>query len=443
MLPMTSTAPNLSHSLLQAAEAHAAVLQGQALPDAIAWLTHSGPERGAMQDLAYHAMRQHGTTNALVKALSHRPVRPPLLHSLLCVSLSLLLPVEDGPTYDSFTVVDQAVEAAQSHPELRAAKGMVNAVLRNFLREQTNLLAKVMALPEARWNYPAWWVETVRDTYPEQWETILQAGNQKPPLTLRVNQRQSTVAQYLDRLNSAGIAAEQIGLSAVRLAQPIPVAKIPGFEEGMVSVQDAGAQLAAQLLNVQAGQRVLDACAAPGGKTGHLLEMADIELLALEYDHDRLDLITENLQRLKLAALVLGGDANKPNHWWDGVQFDAILADVPCTASGIVRRHPDIRWLRHRGDARQLAGQQSHVCDALWPLLKPGGKLLYATCSIFTEESSLQAQQWLKRHSDAQLLTPMLQLLPGVTMAPIPNMKSLPLPQDHDGFFYALFEKRA
>ncbi|WP_141104276.1 16S rRNA (cytosine(967)-C(5))-methyltransferase RsmB, partial [Noviherbaspirillum denitrificans] len=308
------------------------------------------------------------------------------------------------------------------------AKGMVNAVLRRFLRERETLMPQAVKHGPGRWNYPQWWIDTLRAAYPQQWEGILAAGNRAPPLTLRVNRRKASVEQYLRTLADAQIGAAAIGPSAVRLDKPVPVSQIPGFAEGIVSVQDAAAQLATPLLDLHDGMRVLDACAAPGGKTGHMLECADIDLLALDSDRARLARITENLDRLKLKAALKAGDASSRD-WWDGRPFDRILADVPCTASGIVRRHPDIRWLRRKEDAAQLATLSARILDNLWQMLKPGGKLALVTCSLWPRESELQAAAFAERNNAIRLPAPG-QLLPTADMQ-----------QDHDGLFYALFQK--
>jgi 16S rRNA (cytosine967-C5)-methyltransferase len=333
----------------------------------------------------------------------------------------------DAP-YEDFTVVDQAVTAASADTAIAHAKGMVNAVLRRFLRERAGLLQQIGSQPTAKWNYPKWWIDTARQAYPSEWEAVLGAGNSAPPLTLRVNRRKTDRDAYLKTLAAQGIAASPLGPFAVRLERPVPVAQIPGFTEGMVSVQDAAAQLAAPLLEVRDGMRVLDACAAPGGKTGHLLEQADIDLLALDSDAQRLKRIDENLQRLQLKAALQQGDASG-GQWWDGRPFDRILADVPCTASGIVRRHPDIRWLRRKGDALQLATLSARILDNLWRMLAPDGKLLFVTCSVWPQESEMQAAAFAKRHGAVRLDAPG-QLLPVAQKD-----------QDHDGLFYALFQK--
>ncbi|HEX8956602.1 MAG TPA: 16S rRNA (cytosine(967)-C(5))-methyltransferase RsmB, partial [Burkholderiaceae bacterium] len=328
---------SLALSLLAAAHAVAAVEGGTALPQALAQaaarLQLTPQARGAAQDLAYRTLRQLGRAETLLGAMTQKKPEPPLLHGLLCCTLALLSD-PGGQAYDAFTLVNQAVDAAASDATVAHAKGMVNAVLRRYLREAEPLLAEALRKPAALWNYPTWWIDTVKAAYPKQWQEILRAGNGAPPMTLRVNRRKTDVGSYLAMLDKEGISAAQIGPSAIRLAQPLPVTRIPGFASGLSSVQDAGAQLAAPLLDVQDGMRVLDACAAPGGKTGHLLELADIDLLAMDSDPQRLPRIAENLERLQLRAHLAAGDAAKRD-WWDGKPYDRILADVPCTASGI------------------------------------------------------------------------------------------------------------
>ena len=439
-LQMTDLKPDsLAFSLIGAAQAVAYVLEGTALPQALLKVfsqTNALPQaRGAIQDISYRTMRQVGRVDALLKAMTNKTPEPALLYGLLCCALTLLVSNEgESAPYEEFVVVDQAVTAATSSPHMVFAKGMVNAVLRRFLREKDELLKLVMKQPAAVWNYPQWWVDQTKAAYPQEWHTILTAGNHAPPLTLRVNQRKTTTAAYLELLASEQIAASQIGPFAIRLAKPIPVTQIPGFEAGMVSVQDAAAQLAAPLLDVQSGMRVLDACAAPGGKTCHLLELADLELVALEIDHARIQRINENLDRLQLSATVKQGDATRSG-WWDNKPFDRILADVPCTASGVVRRHPDSRWLRRKTDTAQLAALSSRILDNLWRMLAPGGKMLMVTCSIWPQESEKQAQAFVEKHGAIRLDAPG-QLLP--TMA-----NSSDAHNEHDGLFYALFQKPA
>jgi 16S rRNA (cytosine967-C5)-methyltransferase len=423
---------SLAFSLLGAARALSLVRQGTALPQALTRvgtaLQASAQSRGAIQDIAYRTMRQRGRSDALVQAMTSKPPQPALLLALLECALTLLDTGNSDGAYEPYTVVDQAVTAASAEPEVAHARGMVNAVLRRFLRERDALGRQLAGNQEAQWNYPAWWIDAARSAYPEQWQALLAAGNAMPPLTLRINRRKTDMSAYLALLAQHGMAARQVGPTAVRLLQPVPVQRIPGFDDGLASVQDAAAQMAAPLLDLQDGMRVLDACAAPGGKSGHLLECADIELLALDQDGQRLQRVADNLQRLQLQAGLRQGDAAS-TAWWDGKPFDRILADVPCTASGIVRRHPDIRWLRRKGDAAQLAVLSAQILDSLWKMLAPGGKLLFVTCSVWPQESEGQAAAFAVRQQALRLPAPG-QLLP------VADEHS-----DHDGLFYALFQK--
>lgn len=422
---------SLAYGLLGAAHAVALVRKGTALPQALGQVFQETdpppPARGAIQDIAYRTMRRWGQANALLTILTKKEPEPPKLHALLSCALSLIASPDDA-LYENFTVVNQAVTAAAADAGIAHAKGMVNAVLRRFLRERDALLQQIEENPEAVWNYPRWWIDAAKSAYPQEWQSILRAGNAAPPLTLRINRRALSVADYLRTLSENAMPGTQIGPDAVRLDQPVPVHRIPGFDQGWVSVQDAAAQLAAPLLDVRDGMRVLDACAAPGGKTGHLLEIADVALTALDQDPRRLARVEQNLQRLKLNATLKVGDAGSDG-WWDGELFDRILADVPCTASGIVRRHPDIRWLRRKGDAAQLATLSRQILDNLWRMLRPDGKLLFVTCSLWPQESEAQAAAFTVRQQAIRLTAPG-QLLP----------KS-ETDCDHDGLFYALFQK--
>lgn len=464
MTQIPPTSDPLAVSLLGAARAVSLVNAGTALPQALKQIFAEHPvtaqARGAAQDIAYRTMRQMGLAHGLLLLLVDKPVTIPVLHSLLCCSLALLAVADtDDGAYDGFTVVNQAVDAAALEPQMAHAKGMVNAVLRRFLREQENLLAQVRKTPAGRWNYPVWWIDRTQAAYPDAWQAVLEAGNRQPPLTLRVNQRKTTTVAYLAQLAKAGLDAAQIGPLAIKLQKPVPVAQIPGFAEGLASVQDAAAQLAVPLLDCKPGMRVLDACAAPGGKTGHLLESADIDLYALDHDRHRMVRIAENLERLQLSATLLTGDArsgtvanpaNPANHasqgqWWDGRRFDRILADVPCTASGIVRRHPDIRWLRRKTDTVQLATLSAAILDNLWQMLEPDGKLLLVTCSIWPQESEQQAAAFAARHSASS--APSENDIPGTYAVRLPAPGQL-LPgtdagSDRDGLFFALFQKTA
>ncbi|HEX9180661.1 MAG TPA: 16S rRNA (cytosine(967)-C(5))-methyltransferase RsmB, partial [Burkholderiales bacterium] len=277
-------------------------------------------------------------------------------------------------------------------------------------------------------------IDRLRADYPDDHAAILEAGNGHPPMALRVNRRRLDPDACLERLNAAGIEGERSGAAGILLAKPLPVERLPGFAGGELSVQDLGAQEAAPLLDLREGQRVLDACAAPGGKTAHILESAGVECLALDSDAARLERVRRNLDRLGLEARLAAADAAAPEAWWDGRPFDRILADVPCSASGVARRHPDIKWLRRDSDIAQYAAAQCRILDALWPTLAAGGKLLYATCSLFREENSGQLASFLARHPDAVALP--------LAGAAAPDGQLLPGPR-HDGFFYALLGKRS
>jgi 16S rRNA (cytosine967-C5)-methyltransferase len=422
---------SLAYGLLGAARAVALVRKGTALPQALgqvfAKINPAAPARGAIQDIAYRTMRHLGQANALLALLANKHPEPPVLHALLSCALSLIADPDDD-SYETFTVVNQAVTAAAADADIAHAKGMVNAVLRRFLRERDALQRQIAGNAEAQWNYPQWWIDATKAAYPGEWQSILNTGNTAPPLTLRVNRRVMSVADYLRALSDNSMPGVQVGPHAVRLQHPAPVHRIPGFAQGWVSVQDAAAQLAAPLLDVQDGMRVLDACAAPGGKTGHLLEIADVELTALDHDPQRLLRVEQNLQRLKLSATLKTGDASD-DRWWDKNKFDRILIDAPCTASGIVRRHPDIRWLRRKGDAAQLATLSRQILDNLWRMLQPDGKLLFVTCSLWPQESEAQAAAFAVRQQAIRMPAPG-QLLPKVQDG-----------SDHDGLFYALFRK--
>ncbi len=381
-------------------------------------------QRAALQDLSYGTLRFYGQLHAVLELLLHKHMSDKRIYHVLLVALYQLQYSKAA----QHAVVDHAVRVAQMlNPK---TSGLVNAILRNFLRNQADLLAQVSLQAVARYNHPQWWIGELQAQYgDEQADAILNIGNRHPPMTLRINQRCGMTDDYLTELSAVEIPARKIGPYAVQLDKPVSVDKLPGFFEGRVSVQDAGAQYAAILLDVSQGLRVLDACAAPGGKTAHILECADVEMVALDKDEIRLQRVAENLQRLKLTATLLTGDAAKPESWWDGKLFDRILADVPCSAAGVVRRHPDIKWLRRKKDIAAFAVQQSAILQSLWPLLAPGGKFLYATCSVFKQENQMVVDAFLSNVGDARQLTAQ------------PEAGQL-LPTDqHDGFFYALLQK--
>lgn len=419
-----------------AAQAVSQVLDGRNLTVALDTLFRESPaltpqQRAATQDLSYGTLRFYGELDALLAQLLEKPLKDAALRSLLLVALYQLRHDQAA----AHTVVNQAVKAASQHKK-SWGKGLVNAILRNFLRQQEQLLQNIQRSESARYSYPQWWINKLRKQYPQAWEAMLQAGNAHPPMTLRINRRRSNVSDYANELAAAGIIATTLGSEIVMLDKPMPIDRVPGFREGMVSVQDYGAQLAAHVLDLADGLHVLDACCAPGGKTGHILEAADVNLTALDSDNQRLQRVHSNLERLGLKAKLLVGDAAQPDAWWDDRQFDRILADVPCTASGIVRRHVDIKWLRRESDIASFASQQAAILHALWRLLAKDGKLLYATCSVFHEENQQQIDQFLKNHEDARQL-PLPAMLDNYQQQ---NGQLRPC-AEHDGFFYALLQK--
>ncbi len=383
-------------------------------------------QRAALQDLSYGTLRFYGQLRALLGLLLHKPMLDQRVYYMLLVALYQLQYSKAA----QHAVVDHAVRAAQ----LLNAKvsGLVNAILRNFLRSRDALLEQAAQHGEGKYSYPQWWIDELRTQYGERSAAILEAGNQHPPMTLRVNRRRGTTADYLAQLTALDLSAQVIEPDALQLDKPVAVDKLPGFFDGLVSVQDAGAQYAARLLDVHDGMRVLDACAAPGGKTAHILECALVEIVAVDKDEKRLQRVAENLQRLKLSAQLLAGVAAQPEKWWDGRPFQRILADVPCSASGVVRRHPDIKWLRRRTDIAGFAAQQLNILRALWRLLAQDGKLLYATCSVFQQENEPVIAAFLAQQPDARRLPIVLP----------ENSSGQILPNDqHDGFFYALLHK--
>ena len=398
----------------------------------------AGRRRALVQELCYGTLRHWGLLDALVRRLAAKPIADPALHCLVAIAIYQLLHTRAPP----FAVVDHAVNAAAilTRP---AAKSLVNALLRRFLRERDSLQQAVLANPVARWSHPKWWIDRVAREYPTQWQDVLAAGNTHAPLTLRINRRIATRDACLAQFSEAGLGAIPASENAIIVDPPTNVRALPGFDAGAFSVQDLGAQVAAPLLSPRQGERVLDACAAPGGKATHLLELADIDLVALDSDAHRLARIDENLRRLRLdtkQVQVVRGDAGAPGAWWDGRPFDRILADVPCTAAGVVRRHPDIKWLRRESDIDSFARQQARILDALWGCLARGGAFLYATCSIFETENEAQIAAFLARHGDA--LRETLTFPPDAARRDAQLLPSLPgAGHNQDGYFYALLRK--
>ncbi len=387
-------------------------------------------QRALIQDLCYGVTRHLGALDAILGSLLNKPLSDERLRQLLRIALYQLEHTRAAP----HAVVDHAVGSCEKL-QLGAAKGLVNAVLRNFLRQRAALREAAARTDQGRYSHPQWWIDKLRSQYPQHHAAILDAGNVHAPLILRVNRRRTTREDFLALLTREGVAASALESDAVVLEKPMPVERIPGFSAGLVSVQDTSAQRAAYLLDVTTGMRVLDACAAPGGKTAHLLEHADLELAALDNDPRRLARVESNLRRLGLAAQVRCGDARDPQSWWDGRPFDRILADVPCSASGVVRRHPDIKWRRRAEDIARFAEQQEIMLSALWRLLARGGKLLYATCSVFREENQTRIERFIGQHADASTVeSSSAGMNAGNTGQILPDTL-------HDGFYYALLQK--
>lgn len=400
------------------------VLSGRNLSEVLTQLIQqhselSPADKGALQDLSHGSLRYLGLLQQLVRKMT-KSFPPNEINNLLIIALYQL----NFSRNATHAVVNEAVNNARQINGGRYQK-LVNALLRRFLRERETLITTTTKQEEARYNLPAWWLNYLKKHYPQHWHNIATAMQQHPPMTLRVNRRVTDAEQYLNELVKADIPAKILDTHSIMLQQPITVQKLPGFADGLVSVQDYGAQQAIPLLNPQNGERILDACAAPGGKTGHILEWAECEVTALDIDSQRLQRVKDNLQRLQQQAQLHCADAKELHSWYDNNTFDAILADVPCTASGVVKRHPDIKWLRQPQDGQKTALQQQALLDNLWLTLKSGGRMLLATCSIFVEENQQQLARFLTRHSDAR---------ERLSRVLLPNSRQ-------DGFFYALIDK--
>lgn len=411
---------SLAFACFHAAQVVCRVIAGQSLADG---LLERVPDsaRPAVQEYVYSCLRQYGRGDFYLERLLQKPLAVVEIRALLLVALSRL---ECEPEA-AYRIVDQVVEAAGGFAKGKF-KGLVNGVLRSFLRQQIGLWEELAKDECASLQYPDWWLHRLRRAFPQQWREIADRGNQRPPMAVRVNRRRMAPGDWLEQIRLQQPGAVARSPEGILLERPLPVQRLPGFAEGMVSVQDLGAQRAARLLAPPSGSRVLDACAAPGGKTAHLLEIGnDLELLALDLKASRCRKIAENLQRLGLQAGIKAADCRNLDDWWDGRPFEAILADVPCTASGVVRRHPDSKWLRRESDIASFSEAQSAILDALWHVLRPGGKLLYATCSVFPEENALQVAGFVARTPDSTI-SHEEQWLPD---------------HEHDGFYYCLVEK--
>ncbi|MGR2893360.1 16S rRNA (cytosine(967)-C(5))-methyltransferase RsmB [Vibrio vulnificus] len=391
-------------------------------------------DHALLQEICYGALRYLPRLESIAGKLMDKPLKGKqrVFHHLILVGLYQL----GHMRIPAHAAVGETVEGAQAlkGPRLR---GLINAVLRNYQREQQALDEFSISHNAGKYVHPSWLLKILQDAYPEQWQTIVEANNNKAPMWLRVNHTHHNRDEYLQLLKNANIDStlHSEAMDAIKLAAPCDVHSLPGFEQGWVSVQDAAAQLSFNYLQPKDGELILDCCAAPGGKTAHILERVSArEVVALDCDEQRLKRVTENLKRLNLQAKVICGDARNPEQWWQGEQFDRILLDAPCSATGVIRRHPDIKWLRRAEDIAALAELQSEIFDAMWAQLKPGGTLVYATCSITPMENVEQVKAFLARTPEAQLIgsereNPGRQILPGE--------------EDMDGFYYAVLVKQA
>ena len=435
----------------RAAEAvDAVVAQGRSLDAALSDAEKSikPSERGLLRALCYGTLRFHWRIRSKLGVLLDRPLKAQdsIIESLIAVGIYQLTDTR----IPDHAAVSMTVEASRV---LRRPKyaSVINAVLRNFLRK--NLAADAPGDDEARYSHPAWLLERLQRDWPDHWLEIVEAGNRQAPMWLRVNIGRLSRDEYLDALNETDRSADETPSNqviagfdqAVKLAEPRPVGELPGFFDGQVSVQDAAAQLAAPWLLHGGGTRILDACAAPGGKAGHLLELAgpEADLTAVDLDESRLTKVRENLARLGLNATVLAADASKPDEWWNKNQFDRILLDAPCSASGVIRRHPDIKLNRRAEDIAALARSQQVYLRTLWPLLKASGRLLYVTCSVLTEENDAVIREFLESHDDAREDDALLNNnIRDLMQRKTCGYQILPGSQDLDGFYFACLEKR-
>lgn len=391
-------------------------------------------DHALLQEICYGALRYLPRLETIANHLMDKPLKGKqrVFHHLILVGIYQL----SFMRIPAHAAVGETVEGTKTlkGPRLR---GLINAVLRNYQRNQEELDQVAVSHNAGKYGHPSWLLKLLQAAYPEQWESIIEANNQKAPMWLRVNHQHHSRDEYLELLKNANIdsSAHSEALDAIKLDAPIDVHALPGFEKGWVSVQDAAAQLSLNYLTPKDGELILDCCAAPGGKTAHILERSqNSDVVAIDCDENRLKRVHENLKRLNLQAKVICGDARNPQEWWQGEQFDRILLDAPCSATGVIRRHPDIKWLRRADDIEALAELQSEILDAMWQQLKPGGTLVYATCSITPQENRDQVVNFLNRTSDATL--------DGSDMEN-PGRQILPGEDDMDGFYYAVLRKQA
>lgn len=419
---------------------HAVRDQGRSLDAVLAGLgdLDDQRDRSLVQALCYGVLRTLPRQEHLAGALLHRPLKRADrdLEALILVGLYQLTDTRIPPHAAIAATVDAARILGKAW-----APALVNALLRRFQRERARLLDPPDPAPEVRWLFPRWLLEQLWTAWPQHWRQIVTASNARPPMTLRVNCLKTTRTRYARQLSSAGLTARpsRDTIHGLALERPVSTAKLPGFADGLVSVQDAGAQLAAELLDAQPGERVLDACAAPGGKSAHILERVggNLDLTALDVDPVRLEQVRVNLRRLSLSARIVQGDATTPGGTWAQIRYHRILLDAPCSTTGVIRRHPDIKWLRRPSDLPALCGVQARMLDALWPLLVPGGILLYATCSLLPVENEDQIRAFIGRRNDAHARP--LEETWGIARPY--GRQTLPREGGPDGFYYALLEK--
>lgn len=396
-------------------------------------------EKAWLQEILYGTCRWYFRLEAMINLLLERPLkeRDRDIHLLILLGLYELFYMKTG----AHAAINETVAVTRL---LRKnwASGLVNACLRRAQREREPLDKQVQETPDARFSHPAWLIDRLRQQYPDDWQSIAEANNQRPPLHVRANRLRNNREHYLARLREAGLAAEPLAhcSDGIALAEAVPVQRLPGFNRGWVSVQDGAAQLAATLLDLQPDQRVLDACAAPGGKACHILECEPglHQLIMVENSPSRAQRINQNLARLGLSAELYIADALEPAHWWDGQPFQRVLLDAPCSATGVIRRHPDIKLHRTPDQVESAVRLQGKLLDSLWPLLESGGKLLYATCSVLAEENENQVAGFLERHDDA---TEILLDLPWAQQC-TRGCQILPGTSGLDGFYYACIQKK-
>jgi 16S rRNA (cytosine967-C5)-methyltransferase len=397
-------------------------------------------ERAFVQALVYGACRYYSRLDIILSLLLKKPMRAKEsdVHALLIIGLYQLIFMR----IPAYAAVQETVHAAKQLKK-SWARGLVNAILREYMREQVQIEAKINALDEAVYAHPQWWIDAIKKDWPDAWRAILTANNQQAPLSLRVNQKYCDREHYLEQLKISGQSAIPIVYTGhgIQLETACSVERLPGFASGEVSVQDGAAQLAINCLSLARGLRVLDACAAPGGKLSHILEeRADLAaVIAVEKDPERMMLIKENLTRLHLHAMCVCEDVSRIKQWWDGQLFERILLDAPCSASGVIRRHPDIKLCRQAADIRALAAEQLHLLNALWQVLAADGILVYATCSIFRDENVGVLKQFFATHQDAQEI----KIKADWGLACEFGRQILPGMHDMDGFYYACLQKKA